>query len=80
MLACEEKTIVDGTEHSERFKRANVLIDSCDDTASGRTYNYWAAPDGASGDAAFFTIDLGCQKCVSNVTLRNSRNGPHNDR
>ncbi len=74
-LACEEKKVVDGTEYSKQYTYANVLIDSCDDQNTGSNYKHWVAPDGASGEAAFFTVDLGCQRCVSNVTLRNSQNG-----
>ncbi len=78
-LACE-KSIVDGTEWPAPrwYGPAHVLIDSCDDPSDVHyqaSIDWWAAPEGARGAQAFFKVDLGCQRCVSKVTVRNSGNG-----
>ncbi len=78
-LACN-KSIVDGTQHpvAPWYGPHNVLIDSCDDSSNVPTeasVDWWAASDRATEDDAFFEVDLGCQKCVSMVTVRNSANG-----
>ncbi len=70
---------MDGTEFPRGdFGPENVLIDACDDKShpsSPATIDWWAAPNAATGDNAFFEVDLGCQRCVSTVTVRNSGNG-----
>ncbi len=61
----------------------HVLIDSCadiDDPKEDATLDWWLSPNGATEDEAYFVIDLGCQKCVSTVTVTNSGNGKWQNR
>ncbi len=82
-LACHKST-VDGTQWpSGDLGHEHVLIDSCDDKSNSRdpaAIDWWAAPNAATGDKAFFELDLGCQRCVSTIAVRNSGNGVHADR
>ncbi len=84
ITACD-KGVVGGTEWPSPvwYSPSNVLIDACDDVDSQHTASgvvWWAAPEAATGNRAYFEVDLGCQKCVSQVTLRNSGNGNPADR
>ncbi len=65
------------------YHASNVLYDSCDDETSDikvGQITWWSAPRGATGDEAYFVVELGSEKTVDRVTLKNSRNGRLNQR
>ena len=43
-------------------------------------YNYWLAAPGKTGEEAQVVVDLGCEKMINGVYLRNTHNGDRNDR
>ena len=43
-------------------------------------HNYWLAAPGMTGEEARVVVDLGCEKMINGVYLRNTHNGYLNDR
>ncbi len=78
--------MIDGTQHPKPqiYPPSHVLIDSCDDpsnpTLDEPNVDWWVAPNGATLGKGFFVVDLGCQRCVSQLVIRNSQNGSFKDR
>ena len=47
--------------------------------SNSKASNYWLAETGKTGKEQGFTMNLGCSKTVSGVSLRNTHNGPYRD-
>ena len=81
---CEEPKILNSTSYGcpggpeensnswcQVFPASNLLtLDT--DFRSGNDANYWLTEDGKTGGEQGFIIDLGCEKTVQGVSLRNT--------
>ena len=62
----------------EQFHMRNILYDDCDHFSyHPHTANYWLAPDESR---ASIVLDLGCNKIIDGLTMKNTRNAHQNDR
>merc|ERR1711872_712621 len=89
---CEEPKILNSTSYGcpggpeensnswcQVFLASNILtLDT--DFRSGNDANYWLTEDRKTGGEQGFIMDLGCEKTVQGVSLRNVRNYHHHDR
>ena len=57
----------------ETFAAKNVEYDYCETHAT-----YWLAPDGSRNSS--FTVDMGCEVKLAQISLKNTRGGDGNDR
>ncbi len=75
--------VVESKEHPEgAYHASNVLHESCDDSTwtsfshfKVGNISWWLAPDRQKGDGAYFVVQMGAERIVDKVTLKNSRNG-----
>ena len=89
---CEEPKILNSTSYGcpggpeensnswcQVFLASNILtLDT--DLRSGNDANYWLTEDRKTGGEQGFIMDLGCEKTVQGLSLRNVRNYHHHDR
>ena len=89
---CEEPKILNSTSYGcpggpeensnswcQVFPASNLLtLDT--DFRSGNDANYWLTEDRKTGGEQGFIFDLGCEKTVQGLSLRNDRNYNHHDR
>ena len=70
------------TKSCKWFPAKNIQSLDVDQRQSSnwRASNYWLAETGKSGKEQGFTMNLGCSKTVTGVSLRNTHNGPYRDR
>ncbi len=83
----ESNNYVGGSPQGSGYPASNVLMDSCEDMSFSHAINnppnrvaWWVAPDGATDTEAEFTLELGCEKTVDRIMLKNMANGIGQDR
>ena len=72
------KVIESNDHNSGMYHASNVLYDSCDDATTDHKMGkitWWMANSRATGDNAYFVVELGTETIVDRITLRNARNG-----
>ena len=63
------------------FLASNILTLGTDNWYGiGYSANYWLTEDHKKGEDQGFVLDLGCEKTVEGLSLRNTHNGGHRDR
>ncbi len=83
----ESSDYVGGVSQSSGYPASNVLVDMCEDKNNAHNIDsapsgvsWWVAVNGGTDTEAEFVLELGCEKIVDRIVLKNMANGIDEDR
>ena len=63
--------MVESSDKSGEYHATNVVTDLCTDTTLNGKTTFWVAPDRSTGLSAHFIVEIGCEKTINRIILRN---------